>query len=309
VELKEALSSLEVQEACGRDVLRVYGLRWSAEDEQLRYVTLDEALAGDQVDITEVDRGGRVPELKVVNRGETMLFIMAGEELAGAKQNRVMNTSIMVKPKSEQNIPVSCVEAGRWAYRSPKFRSSGATSHRTLRMMMAKQMSASYKLSGSPRSDQGEVWAEIESKLQRMGSRSPSSELNQVYRDKKEKLDEIVEKIQAPEGCCGAVFVSGNRILGLDVFDKQSTLRKMWPKLLRGYAVDALEDAASQADVSAARVQDWLSSLPRAKAERHKSPGLGDDVRLQADDTHGGALIVENSPVHVEVFCDDPAKA
>ncbi len=307
MELKEALSSLEVQESNNHDVLRVYGLRWSAEDERLRYTTLDEALANEQCEVTEVDREGSVPELKIVNRGDTMLFIMAGEELVGAKQNRVLNVSIMVKPKSEQEIPVSCVEQGRWAYRSAKFASSGAMSSSELRRLMAKHVKASYERVGSPRSNQSEVWRAIQAKLLRMGSVSPSSELHQVFRDKKKKLDQIAEKVRPPEGCCGAVFVCGNRILGLDVFDKPSTFHKLWPKLLRGYAVDAIEDKEPQTGISAARVQEWVSSLPRAKAKKHKSPGLGDDVRLEARDTHGGALIVEESPVHVEVFCEERA--
>jgi hypothetical protein len=55
---------------------------------------------------------------------------MSGEQLLGAKQNRVLNISIMVASKSDLPIPVSGVEAGRWRYQSRKFASSGTASQK-----------------------------------------------------------------------------------------------------------------------------------------------------------------------------------
>lgn len=77
------------------------------------YLTLKEALEEGVLRVGEVDEGGSVPELKVENRGEKPVLLLDGEELAGAKQNRVLNTSILVPAKSQLVIPVSCTEAGR----------------------------------------------------------------------------------------------------------------------------------------------------------------------------------------------------
>jgi len=42
-----------------------------------------------------------VPELLVINQGERAVLLVDGEELVGAKQNRVLNTSVLVRGKSE----------------------------------------------------------------------------------------------------------------------------------------------------------------------------------------------------------------
>ena len=52
---------------------------------------------------------------------------MDGEELLGAKQNRIVNLTILVAANSELTIPVSCVEAGRWRARSRAFTSAPRT--------------------------------------------------------------------------------------------------------------------------------------------------------------------------------------
>ena len=78
------------------------------------YDTLTEAVAARTARVTEVSDAGRVPELQVVNDSPRHVLIVDGEELVGAKQNRIVNLTILVPPKTSLTIPVSCVEAGRW---------------------------------------------------------------------------------------------------------------------------------------------------------------------------------------------------
>ena len=90
-------------------------------DGTFQYRTLGEALAAGDLVITEISANGSVPELLVVNRGNKPVLLIDGEELASAKQNRVLNTSILLKEASEAKIPVSCTEQGRWSYASKTF--------------------------------------------------------------------------------------------------------------------------------------------------------------------------------------------
>src|SRR5262249_17010261 len=116
----DALRRVRVTDARQAGGLQVFGLLHEPPA-RLDYDTLDEALAAHTLEVTEVSEGGSVPTLKVVNKAGKLVFLMAGEQLIGAKQNRVLNTSIMVPAAGEVPIPVSCVEAGRWAYRSRQF--------------------------------------------------------------------------------------------------------------------------------------------------------------------------------------------
>ena len=95
---------------------------------QLSYVLSDEALAQGSVQVTEISEGGSVPELLVQNSGEYPVLFIEGEELIGARQNRVLNTSVLIGAGTTIRIPVSCVEQGRWSYRSRKFGSGGTSS-------------------------------------------------------------------------------------------------------------------------------------------------------------------------------------
>src|SRR5262245_2364698 len=81
-------------------------------DPKVEYATLAEALPlGFR--ITEVDAAGSVPELLAHNPLETSVLLYDGEELLGAKQNRILNVTVLVAARSETRIPVSCVEQGR----------------------------------------------------------------------------------------------------------------------------------------------------------------------------------------------------
>lgn len=298
------LQTLTVDEPQDVEGLQMFALRWEA-GRRLEYVTLDEALAAGTLEVTEINEQGRVPTLKVSNKAGMMAFLMAGEQLVGAKQNRVLNISIMVPGSTELPIPVSCVESGRWAHRSKGFQTSGSSSHHFLRKMMSKQVSSSYRSSGAARSDQGAVWNEVSRKLESLKSQSDTSALEQVFSDHSARLQQILDHMTPPQGACGAVFAFGGRIAGCDLFDKPETLAKLWPKLVRAYAIDALEETESRPRLSADAVREWLRSSKETKAETFKSAGVGDDVRLESPTLVGACLVVEEQPVHVEMFAEN----
>jgi hypothetical protein len=307
-QIRELLRHVEVTAPQRAGALQVFGLRWQAGN-GLHYNTLDDALAAQVLEVTEVTEGGSVPTLKVVNKGDTMVFLMAGEQLLGAKQNRVLNASLMVAAKSELPVPVSCVEAGRWRYQSQKFHSDQTMSHGSLRKMMSRDASDGYRACGSPTSDQGKVWSEVSRKLDSMASKSASKALHQAYEDHRQRLDDVLNQVHAPEEASGVAFVLDGKVAGVDLFDRPATLTKLWPKLVRAYALDALEVGDQPAaDVAAEQVAVWLHTAAEATAEPYPSPGVGVDVRLEGAGVVGAGLVVEEHPVHVELFTREETK-
>jgi hypothetical protein len=89
------------------------------------YRLLDEALAEGCARVTEVSEAGRVPELRFINGGARPVLLRDGEELLGAKQNRILNLTVLAPDHQAIVIPVSCVEAGRWQAQSADFGSAG----------------------------------------------------------------------------------------------------------------------------------------------------------------------------------------
>jgi len=77
-------------------------------DRDADYLVLDEALRRKLASVTEVSSGGSVPELAFDNQADEGVLLLDGEELVGARQNRVLNITILVGGHQHIVIPVSC---------------------------------------------------------------------------------------------------------------------------------------------------------------------------------------------------------
>ena len=297
------LKGIRVADPIHSEELHVFGLSWE-QARPVDYLTLDQALADEVTAISEVSEGGSVPRLLVINRSDRSVLLMAGEQLIGAKQNRVVNTSVMVGARTEFPVPVTCVEQGRWSYRSRGFRTSGTSSHHALRVMMTKHVHASYKTFGQADSDQGAVWREVARKLRHFEHRSPSGALHDAYESVEARLKRFHDDLTPGESWSGALFCFGDSIVGADLFDKPSTLRLLWPKLVRAYAFDSLE-GERHGTVERSAVEEWLSGLSRTAVDSFPSEGIGTDVRLEGDRLVGAMLLVDEAPVHVQAFADE----
>lgn len=271
------------------------------------YLTLDEALAEGVARVTEVSQSGSVPELRFENSASRPVLLLDGEELVGAKQNRVLNVSILVPAKTTITVPVSCVEAGRWDYRSAEFASEDRAFFAEGRMQKMMQVTASLKQGGTRRSDQGAVWDAIADKADRLRVRSDTGAMADLYRGHAGRIDDYVQAVNASPGQLGAVFAINGQVRGIELFDASRTFARLLPKIVRSYAIDAIDEAARENGAPATAANDdavarFLAEVKAAQVEEFPAVGEGHDLRLTGERVAGGALAARNRIVHLCAF-------
>jgi len=301
------MNELEVGPARTYAGLTVYPLLGArGKPAETGYRVLDEALRERSIRITEVEGGGSVPELKLTNDGDRPVLLLDGEELVGAKQNRVLNITVLAPAGKTIVIPVSCVEAGRWAMTGDAaFATAQHLMFSGARQAKARQVAASLSANRGYRSDQNAVWEQLANKADAMMTDSPTGAMRDVYTDHSRSIDEYVRAFPAVDGQVGAVFAIGDSLSGVDLFDHPSTLRVLLPKLVRSYALDAIEHGRrghAHAVADAEAVASFLREVGKAKAESRPGVGLGEDVRLDGPKVLGGALVHEDRVVHLGAF-------
>ena len=271
------------------------------------YCRLDHLLAADAIaagvlTVTEVGEGGQVPILRAVNSADCPVLLVDGEELVGAKQNRILNTSILLAGKSETLIPVSCVEQGRWRYASPGF-AAGMYSPPRLRARKSRDVGRNLRATGQAASDQGAVWDQVAENLNALGASSPTMSMHETFVARKAALDEFLRAMPYPAQARGVMVFIGGGFAALDVFDRPETLERLWPRLLRGYALDVMARRnmpdMARMHVAPAVVMERLRLMACRPCP---SVGMGEDWRFEADDFVGQALIVGETCVHLCAF-------
>ena len=293
-----------------------------------RYQTLSAALRAGTFHVTEVSGGGSVPELRVINQGATGVLILDGEELVGAKQNRVLNAAVLVREKSSLVVPVSCVEAGRWHLASSEFADEEFVVHAKVRRAVHESVSVSLRSAAGPSSDQRAVWQEV-AELQQFAERpSRTGAHRDVYAQRAGDIAGYLDAFPLQQGQHGLLVLRDGEVVGLDFVSRAACYAQLHAKLLRSYAFDAVTREMSRGRASAvssgktaksrkgeegkgvglrpdaalARARSFLEAIAGLPARSFKSPGRGWDVRYAGDGISGSTLTVGGVAVHGAFF-------
>ena len=266
------------------------------------YQLLDEALVNGCARVTEVSESGSVAELKFVNECDRPVLLLDGEELVGAKQNRILNLTVLAPARTIIVIPVSCVEAGRWRADSAEFSSANRAHFSRGRARKAAHVTESLRSTGSRRSDQSEVWADISEKAARMDAFSATDAAAALYETHRANLDDYLGAFSATDNQSGALFAINDEVVGLDLFDSPATLASLLPKLVQSYALDAIDGGEKESRPEGASAERLLKDAASATAEHFPAVGEGEDLRLRGERLSGGALVADDRVVHLCVF-------
>lgn len=301
--VEQALSGIEIGEPITHEGLTLHPLiRASLLNKD--YLTLDEALKLNVARVTEVSESGEVPQLLFRNQGNQAVFLLDGEELVGAKQNRVLNITILAPSGKDTVIPVSCVEAGRWCHSTSDFASTPRAQFSASRAKKAARVSENLSFCREARSDQGEVWADIDEKMSRLKSNSATSAVEKVFEDHETKLAQYVDRLECVEAQVGAVFSVKGRLAGMEFFDSADTCRLLMPKIIRSYALDAIDTGyRGNEGLGIASPAEVMKRVMGAGYSSHKAAGEGEDLRFDSTpNIAGGALFARDRIVHLCVF-------
>ena len=276
-----------------------------AEARGPEYLTLSESLEQNWISIKEVSQGGSVPDLRVINKAEKPVLLLDGEELVGAKQNRVVNTTILLKEKSETIIPVSCTEQGRWSHVSPEFADSGVVMAHKARAAKSRSIAYSLKAEMGFRSDQSEVWDEVEELQSRAGVRSHTGAMRDVFAQRERDLNQRIQSFPCQEGQCGLLAIFRGRVVGSDRVSRPVAYGRLHDKLLRSYAMEAILDKEKPIEVDARKLaHKFIKAALELKESTFPSVGYGVDFRYENGALCGSALVHEDTCIHMAFFSD-----
>jgi hypothetical protein len=256
------------------DNLTIFLLHGADQVEDKNYLTLQEALEQHQAVVHET---GNVNELSVENlASDADVYIQSGDIVKGGKQDRVLHYDLVLSPHSGK-VPLAsfCVESGRWQGRGKESVSKFSSSSSFL-------PSKELKLATKYEQNQQKVWSKVAATRARLnenvgGSIRTASESSlqltleapEVQESVQPYLKKLSAVVQGKEDAIGLAYAINGKINSAEIYASHALFGKLWPKLVRASAVEALaerKEGESVPSVSAEAVQNFLADAERGKA-------------------------------------------
>lgn len=286
------------------DGLNIFQFSTDIQD-TFTYQTSAKALGQRLIEVREVSEQGSVNHLLVDNPSETFVFFMDGDILAGAKQNRVLNVSVLIAPRSRTVVPVSCVERGRWRSTSANFTATNHSSPTSLRAFKSSAFSRKRR-EAEFMADQGGVWQQVSKLKASAGAEAPTDSLSDVFAHKQNEFNAVLENVKHMAEANGLAVFHGDRLVSLDVFNRVDALGDYLPRLLRGVLLDVSSLRRSNATPTVEQLRARLDVLMEQAAQIPSEPapgvGVGHETRFESAEMVGFELDMENHPVHLSIL-------
>jgi hypothetical protein len=301
--LEDIFNSFEYCEVQSYMNLSLVGIKSSKSFSGVDILPLEKGLDLGLVEINETEPEN-VNMLCVSNNAVTPLIILDGEEIIGAKQNRISNSTYIIEAKSSMNIMVSCTEAGRWNYTSKHFGHSGYFAESRVRRAKAEDVGKSLKNSGRRCSDQSRVWDTIDDVNKEMNVESETSALRDMYTINKKKLNKYVDHFPYRDGMIGCVILVNGVVLGIELLFNQSWYRDNHRRIVESYVPEAIirqDDHEKYYDVSTV-IDKFISEITSSSIDEFECVSMGRDIRVDEGDIVGQATLLDDNPINASFF-------
>jgi hypothetical protein len=262
--------------------------------------------------ITELDGRASVNDVLITNASDQGVLLYEGELIAGAQQNRTIDQPVLIPAGTQIKIPVSCVEHGRWddeRHAEPFIVAPHAADpelRRTKRATANRRSSAG----DEARPEQHEVWHEIEQRLESHGVTSASAAFTDLFAARRAELDGLKRPIRPMDGQLGAVVEIAGEPVALDLVSRPEVFADLLPRLLDGYALQALQTlnaaVAPRMAPSDEAALDFFELVLTSRRRWIPTPGMGDAFTPTRRRVSGCGLQADRELIALSAF---PAKA
>lgn len=239
------------------------------------FLNLPEAMQNSRFRVTEKkpygrgDDSGAVNALTIQNKSQDTVFLMTGDVVRGGNQDRVLAMDMVVPPRTITDIPVFCVEHGRWTYHEPEEgQSEEAARNRKIFAFTGYYNVASNDIRKTIKEtgNQQEVWNKVDELTSIHNAKSNTEayaalEESEAYTQMRDAyLEHFRHRFDDRKGVIGVVAVSGNKVLGADVFGHPNLFQKQYESLLHSYITDAMSNG-KPVEMDAETLDRYVHSL------------------------------------------------
>lgn len=229
--MKGFLQDLEIAQPVFLRNLSIYAIS-RPSDNGIEISSLEDILATAQGEFAELDPPD-INRISFDNQGDEPVLMVDGEEIFGSLQNRIVADSTLVTARSTNEIPVICAEEGRW--KDIGSFQTGYCSYPGIRAILSRRGKKGNGL-------QEKIWHEIERKMTVTRTLSTTSSMHDIYDNLEDEIARYLEDFETlNHNTAGFIGVAGRKILGCDIFLNHPAYRKFEKKLVRSYALDAIE--------------------------------------------------------------------
>lgn len=279
------------------------------------YLTLRRGIKAGFVEITECEMS-TVGAVLARNNSNIPLVLIDGDEIVGAKQNRIMNRSLLVPPKTTMSVSVSCTEQGRWHYgREARgyddgINYSNGPSREFYENFDCSQYAADFSTRSSKSRNlfenidcQSTVWDSIRNLENKTAFRSRTSALNDNYENHRAVHDNYLKHFKLEYGQSGAIFIINGQIKGFELFHNPLIYQDYHEKIFRSYIMEAMTNKSfNDYCISFYEIESFLREIANSEFRYSENKGIGRHMNFLNKYGTGSVLFDGRNLVHINYF-------